>query len=87
MAWSGPTFGGLSGVNYALFGFLWLRGKYDRTGLWRLNPVIVQTMLIWFVICLTGLLGPIANMAHAAGLAFGMACGFLTAKLASMRRR
>jgi GlpG protein len=87
LAWAGPNFGGLSGVNYALFGFLWLRGKYDRTGVWRLNPVIIQTMLLWFVICLTGILGPIANTAHAVGLAFGAACGFLTAKLASTRRR
>ncbi len=84
---SGPSFGGMSGVNYALFGFLWMRGKYDRTALWRLNPVIVQTMLLWFVLCFTPLLGQVANGAHAAGLVFGMIAGFVTGRLASGRLR
>ncbi|MCK6594166.1 MAG: hypothetical protein L6Q33_03120, partial [Bacteriovoracaceae bacterium] len=29
-------------------------------------------MLVWFVLCLTGFLGPIANLAHAGGLSAGM---------------
>ena len=76
--WHGPLFGGMSGVNYALFGFLWLRGKYDRSAAWSLTPTIVQTMLIWFVLCLTGLLGPVANAAHFIGLVTGLAWGFLS---------
>lgn len=76
--WHGPLFGGMSGVNYALFGFLWLRGKYDRSAAWSLNPTIVQTMLVWLVLCMTGLLGPVANAAHLAGLATGLAWGYLS---------
>lgn len=76
--WHGPNFGGMSGVNYALFGFLWMRGKYDRNAAWSLNPATVQTMLLWFVICLTGLLGPVANTAHFIGLVTGAAWGFLS---------
>ena len=76
--WHGPLFGGMSGVNYALFGFLWLRGKYDRNAAWSLNPTTVQTMLIWFFLCMTGILGPVANGAHLVGLATGLAWGFLT---------
>lgn len=83
---AGPTFGGMSGVNYALFGFLWLRGKYDRTAVWQLNPTIVQTMLLWFVLCFTPLLGHVANGAHAAGLVFGMIAGIVSGKLATSRR-
>ena len=84
--WDGPGFGGMSGVNYALFGFLWLRGKYDRRAAWSLNPTTVQTMLIWFVLCLTQLLGPVANAAHFLGLATGMAWGFLSSGLLRFSR-
>lgn len=80
--WSGyPIFGGMSGVNYALFGFLWMRGKYDRHAAWSLNPQIVQTMLVWFFLCifLSKTIGMgVANAAHFGGLVSGMAWGFLT---------
>lgn len=86
LLWSGPGGGGLSGVNYGLFGYLWMRGKFDRTGFWRLNPQIVQMMMIWLVVCYTGALGPIANAAHTAGLVFGMASGFIVAKWNTWKR-
>lgn len=76
--WSGPTFGGMSGVVYGLLGFVWIRGTYDRRVQYRLPMQIVVMMLIWFVVCLTGLAGPIANAAHAAGLVLGVIAGFLT---------
>jgi GlpG protein len=84
--WNGSMFGGMSGVNYALFGFLWMRGKHDRFAVWTLNPMIVQTMLIWFFACAVGLLGPVANAGHAGGLIFGAAWGYLSAKIVSRRR-
>jgi GlpG protein len=37
----------------------------------------VIMMLVWYVLCWTGLLGPIANWAHTAGLIVGVAWGFL----------
>jgi GlpG protein len=87
LAWGGsPMFGGLSGVNYGLLGFLWMRGKFDRGGFWTLNPQIVQTMLVWFVLCLF-VIPMVANGAHAGGLVFGMVAGYLTAQLANSRRR
>ncbi len=78
MWWSGPLFGGMSGVNYVLFGFLWVRGKYDRSATWSLNPATVQILLIWLVICMTGIVGPVANGAHLMGFAVGSAWGFLS---------
>lgn len=39
-------------------------------------------MIVWFFLCLTGVIGPIANTAHAAGGGVGIAWGFLAAKLA-----
>ena len=85
LASSGPRFGGLSGVNYGLLGFLWLRGKFDRGGFWQLNPQIVQFMIAWFVLCF--FMPGVANGAHAGGLLFGMATGFLTAQIANAKRR
>ena len=76
--WSGPGFGGMSGVNYALFGFLWIRGKYDRRAQWELNPTIVQSMLLWFAACFTPLIPDVANGAHLAGLVAGAAWGWLS---------
>lgn len=76
--WGHPLFGGMSGVNYALLGFLWIRGRFDRNAAWQLNPTTVQMMLIWFVLCLVGVFGNIANTAHAVGLVAGMAWGYLS---------
>ncbi len=86
LLWSGPGGGGFSGVNYALFGYLWMRGKSDRFMAWELHPHIVQTMLVWFFLCFTPLIPNVANAAHAAGLILGMTVGFLAGKV-SMRRR
>ncbi|MDX2037063.1 MAG: rhomboid family intramembrane serine protease [Isosphaeraceae bacterium] len=68
----GSTFGGLSGVVYGLFGYAWVRGRTrpeDGIGVDSRN---VQLMMFWFVICLTGVVGPVANSAHGVGLVVGM---------------
>jgi GlpG protein len=80
-AWAGrPNFGGMSGVVYGLFGFWWIRGKYDGGAIWPINQTTVQILLIWYVLCLVGIIGAIANVAHTAGLVLGMAWGYLSAR-------
>ena len=74
----GPVFGGMSGVVYGLLGYVWIRGKFDPGSGLYLHSYTVTMMIIWFVACLTGVLGPIANTAHAAGLVMGMAWGYLS---------
>ncbi len=76
---SGPAFGGMSGVNYALFGYLWIRGRNDPGFGVELDQGTVWMMLVWFVLCFTGLLGNIANTAHGLGLAAGAGWGWLQA--------
>jgi len=74
----GPVFGGMSGVVYGLLGYVWIRGKRDPGSGLYLHPSTVTMMIIWFLACATGILGPIANYAHGAGLLIGMAWGFLS---------
>ena len=70
-------FGGLSGVGYALFGYLWMKGQYEPEQGMILHPNTITTMLFWLVLCMTGWLGPIANAAHVVGLLVGVAFGVL----------
>ena len=78
--WNGPVFGGMSGIDYALFGFLWMRGKHDPSANCKLDPNFVYQLIGWFVICLVGIIPHVANACHAAGLAVGMAWGWLSAQ-------
>lgn len=66
---------GMSGVIYGLFGFAWIRGKYDPTSGLRLNPQVVFFLIAWLVFCMLGFM-PIANIAHVSGLLVGMAIGY-----------
>ncbi len=68
-------FGGLSGVAYALFGYLWMKGQYEPEQGMILHPNSVMMMLLWLVLCMTGAMGPIANAAHVVGLVVGMVFG------------
>jgi len=79
---NGPSFGGMSGVNYGLFGYLWLRGKNDLGFGIQLDQSTIMILMVWFVLCFTGLLGPIANTAHTLGLMTGAGWGWLAARRA-----
>jgi GlpG protein len=78
----GPQFGGMSGVVYALAGYVWMRGKHDHASGLFLNQQSVTILLVWLVVCFTNVLGPVANYAHLGGLVSGMAIGRVSAYLA-----
>jgi GlpG protein len=78
---SGPNFGGMSGVVYGLFGFIWMRGKYDPSSGVYLHPTTVTMMIIWFFLCFTGMVGQIANTVHAVGLVVGGLWGLVSSRL------
>ncbi|QIR04977.1 rhomboid family intramembrane serine protease GlpG [Salinivibrio costicola] len=80
----GPYFGGLSGVVYALLGYLWwLTWLAPERGLTIEKPYVVF-MLAWLVIGFFQPLGMnIANMAHVFGLGVGCLLGLWDAKRAA----
>lgn len=72
--WSGPAVG-MSGVVYALFGYIWMKSKFDpRAGLF-IDPNTVFWLGLWFVLCLLNVIPGVANAAHTAGLVAGMVIG------------
>ncbi|AGZ34301.1 rhomboid family intramembrane serine protease [Pseudomonas sp. SWI6] len=85
---SGPSlFGGLSGVLYGLLGHIWLYQWLAPNPLFSLPKGVLVMMLIWLVICLTGVVGQlgfgqIANAAHVGGLLIGCLTGLLGGALA-----
>lgn len=80
-AGSSPWFGGLSGVVYGLLGYFWVQGRCNpRFGL-ILHNQVVYLMIGWFVLCWVGVIPNVANWAHTAGLALGMAAAWLSYKL------
>ena len=76
---SSPLFGGMSGVNYGLFGLVLVRGKFDRRWADLLPQSTVVILLVWFFACVFGVVSGVANVAHAAGLLAGAALGALPA--------
>ena len=80
-----PVFGGMSGVVYGIFGYLWMKEKYDPASGMSLPPSTAIWMIGWLVFCWTGMAGPIANWAHTFGLATGMLVGLLPTRTRSQR--
>ena len=74
-----PVFGGMSGVVFGLFGYLWVKTLFDPTAGMNLQPSTIFMMMLFFILCLTGALGSVANIAHAAGLGTGALLGALSA--------
>lgn len=67
---------GISGVVYALFGYIWMKGQYEPEQGMILPGSAVRVMLIWLLLGFTSVL-PVnmANGAHVMGLVVGMLFG------------
>lgn len=63
---------GASGAVYGLFGFLWIRPYVSPGYPVHLVPSNVVLMLGWLVICMTPMMGNVANGAHLGGLLAGV---------------
>jgi GlpG protein len=71
----GPAFGGLSGVGYALFGYVWMKSRFQPDVGLRMPRFVFWMFWALFLLCTSGFLGPIANTAHVVGLIVGMLYG------------
>lgn len=79
------AFGGMSGVVYGLFGYLWMKSKYEPDLGLNINPTTVIWLLGWFFLCVFGVIPRVANTAHAAGLVMGMLIGLAPVLWRSLR--
>ena len=76
----GAGFGGMSGVVYGVFGYLWVRSKMDfRFGV-LISPLTSGLLLVFLALGIFGLAGPTANAAHFSGLLAGSALGWMAAR-------
>ena len=75
-----PFFGGMSGVVYGLFGYIWMKSRFDPTDRLFIHPSTVTMMMIWFVICFAPGMN-VANGGHGGGLALGAAIGYLSSQM------
>jgi GlpG protein len=69
---TGPHFGGMSGVLYGLLGFLWVKQSIDQDFEYALPKRDIYLMIGWFFLCLFGIFPKIANFAHAGGAFVGI---------------
>lgn len=65
---------GISGVVYALFGYLWMKGVVEPEQGLGMHPSTVRIMLLWLLLGFTNIL-PMANGGHIGGLLAGMLFG------------
>lgn len=87
LLWTGPGFGGMSGVVYGLIGYAWLKGRTaPQHGIGLAYEQIVYSVF-FMVLCMMGVLGPIANAAHFVGFVVGAGFGLRGAALRWLRRR
>jgi membrane associated rhomboid family serine protease len=82
---AGPSFFGMSGVVYGLLGYAWMHTKFAPEAGLHIRQDTVWMMIVWFFLCLLGVVGRIANGAHAVGFGVGIAWGYVSARIAARR--
>ena len=77
--------GGMSGVNYGLFGFVWMKMTFDPKSNLFVSASTIMILMIWMLFCmlpedneLKQMIGmpSVANWAHGIGLLVGLAIGY-----------
>ncbi|MEI7435620.1 MAG: rhomboid family intramembrane serine protease [bacterium] len=84
---TGSGFGGMSGVVYGLFGYVWVKVRRDPWSGYTLDPSTIWVLVAWFLLGATGLFGPVANWAHGGGLLTGALCAFVPSWWQTRKKR
>jgi GlpG protein len=79
----------LSGVAYGLFGYMFIKVRYDNTERYLLSQGTTILLLLWFAVCIAAEFPPldqmlgfsVANSAHAVGFFLGMAIAYVPVAL------
>ncbi|MDN3520076.1 rhomboid family intramembrane serine protease [Halomonas ramblicola] len=84
-------FGGMSGVDFALLGYVWLMSRRAPCSGFFVPQMLVVFMLGWMVFTMTDMaglvgFGNVANQAHLGGLVVGLALGWYHSGRARRRR-
>ena len=83
-----PLFGGMSGVDYGLFGYIWMKARFQPEAGLLIGPQTVIFMMAWLVLCMTPLIhffmGGVAN-GDVGGLLTGMLLGYVSTLWRSSR--
>nr|WP_110687891.1 rhomboid family intramembrane serine protease [Salinicola aestuarinus] len=84
-------FGGMSGVDYALLGYVWLLSRLRPGSGYFVPQMLVVFMLIWMVFTMTDMAGAVgfgnvANEAHLGGLLVGLVVGGIASRFVGGRR-
>lgn len=81
LAFSDSTGIGFSGIGYAMFGFIFINSKLDKSNKWFLEQKIIILFLFWLIFCVflsyTGI-WQIGNVSHFSGLLWGILLGYLS---------
>ncbi|KAB7894916.1 rhomboid family intramembrane serine protease GlpG [Rouxiella sp. S1S-2] len=84
---SGIYFGGLSGVVYALMGYVWLTGELKPESQLSLPRGLMVFAIAWLVLGYFNVMGlAIANAAHVFGLVVGLIMAFCDTRAPRMKR-
>lgn len=85
---SGPLFGGLSGVVYAVLGYAWISNRFRPR--FEFPPALMTVAIVWLLIGFTPLTqvlmgASMANSAHLGGLIGGLVYGALVSTVLNQR--
>ncbi len=91
-----PLFGGISGVVFGLFGYIWMKSWYDPQSGLSLPPSSIVVCLLFYALCvlrdlpqLADTLGRtlphVANTAHTVGLVMGAVIGYVSSMRSGRR--
>lgn len=76
--YAGPEFGGLSGVIFGLFAFIWIYGLVDKRASVYLPAPLAMFLMVLYAAGWIPQLGQFANMQHTGGLLSGILIGLFT---------